>query len=100
MLLDELSELVELLEYVLVELEDETDESDDEPELSVELSEEAEELSETLSVPDGLTSEVTFPEQPVHSNTAARINAADLIKNFLINYSIFIMTDVIYIVAY
>lgn len=100
MLLDELVELVELLEDVLVELEDELDELDDEPELSVELSEDVEELSETLSVIDELISEVTFPEQPVHSSTAARINAADLIKIFFIRYSIFIRADVIFIVTY
>lgn len=67
-------ELDELLEDELVELE--------ELELSDELSDEADELSEKLSVTD--VSEVTFPEQPVHSSTAARINAADLVINFFI----------------
>lgn len=67
-------ELDELLEDELVELE--------ELELSDELSNEADELSEKLSVTD--VSEVTFPEQPVHSSIAARINAADLVINFFI----------------
>lgn len=70
-------ELDELLEDELFELEEL-----EELELSDELSDEADELSEKLSVPD--VSEVTFPEQPVHSSTAARINAADLVINFFI----------------
>lgn len=85
-LLDEVVELVEteVLE-VFVELdellEDELDVLD-EFELSDELSEEVSELSETLSVTN--VSEVTFPEQPVNSSIAARINAADLVIKFFI----------------
>lgn len=76
---DEVAELVEseVLE-VFVELdellEDELDELEE-----LELSDE---LSETFPVPD--VSEVTFPEQPVQSSIAARINAADLDINFFI----------------